>query len=445
MSEVRLSVVVVAILLAGLVATLWAARSVDGLVLVVAFIAAAALSDMLPSKVRDDVVVSLVSVVILAALLVGGPPLGILAVLGVPMVGWTYYTDRRLQRTAFNFGQMALSAAAAGLVFTLLGGVPGEVELWPTSLALLAGAIVWALVNNLLVGVALRLQSGERLRSSLTSLLVPSITMQSLYAGLSLLAAALLTSAGAAALLFLVVPALIARHGLLSFQAESAAYDRLVSALLKTLEVKDGYTRGHTERVSTLCVEVARQLGASYDELRAVRYAAKLHDVGKLGVPIGVINKPTALDANEFAMIREHPVIGADILGEIEFLRPALDGVRYHHERVDGEGYPEGRSGDDLPLLARIITVCDAFDAMTTTRSYRRAMELDRAFAELRRHSGTQFDGRVVDTLEQVAARLGWQPTPAPHPSALPAGAPVTDGHAPRRPAMAPVAGVVRG
>jgi putative nucleotidyltransferase with HDIG domain len=268
------------------------------------------------------------------------------------------------------------------------------------------------LVKHLLVGVVVALASGEPLRSALSSVLQVG-WLQGPYVGIAILAAALLRAGGVgpALLVLLALPVMIARSGLVAFQKTDEAYDRLVRSFVTAIEVKDLYTRGHSERVSELSVHVAEELGIPYDERRLTGYAALLHDVGKIGVPLCVINKPGPLDDDEFAAIREHPEIGAEILRDIDFLAPALDIIRYHHERLDGQGYPYGVGEEELGSLVRIVTAVDAFDAMTSTRSYRRALAIDEAVAELRRCVGTQFDGRVVEALATVAERLDWQPT----------------------------------
>lgn len=416
MSGGRLASYLFAVFTVGAFVWVWAVPRVDPLS-GTAFVVGLALAELLPARMRDDVFVSLGNVIILMAVLVGGPALAVTSTFGVLVVGRWLYQDRVLQRTLFNAGQMALSAAAAGAVFVAVGGGVGAPQQLRSWVGLLVGAVAFTLVNSTLVAMAVRLSAGDRMRSTVADLVRSSFVLQLLYAGLSILAAALLVGVGPEALVLLLVPALVARHALRGFQLEAESYDRLVSALLKAVEVKDGYTRGHTERVSELCVAVARELGFGYEELRAVRYAAKLHDVGKIGVPISIINKPGPLDDDEFALIKTHPTVGAEILADVEFLRPALDGVRYHHERVDGCGYPFGVQGDELPMVARIITVCDAFDAMTSTRSYRPAMTVEEAFAELHRCAGAQFDPQVVELLETVTERLGWQPTYefAPH------------------------------
>jgi putative nucleotidyltransferase with HDIG domain len=237
--------------------------------------------------------------------------------------------------------------------------------------------------------------------------------LQAPYVGIAILAAALLRAGGMGPvlLLLLVLPVIVARMGLLAFQRTDEAYDRLVRSFVTAIEVKDLYTRGHSERVAELSVHVAEELGIPYEERRLTGYAALLHDVGKIGVPLCVINKPGPLDDDEFEQIKRHPTIGASILRDIDFLEPVLDVVRFHHERLDGRGYPHGVGEDDLDDLVRIVTTVDAFDAMTSTRSYRRALGIEEAVAELRRCAGRQFDPRMVEALATVVGRLDWQPT----------------------------------
>jgi putative nucleotidyltransferase with HDIG domain len=366
--------------------------------------------ELTASKLRDDVTVSLSNLVVLVAILDRGWEVAVLATLGGAAV---LAQDQRLLRAAFNAGQFALAAAASSgmylVVTTWLGADfpdPGAV------LAIALAAVAYVAVNNLLVSCVVAIASREPLRSALSSVLQIG-WLQGPYVGIAIVAAALL-SAGPVGLLLLgllALPVFIARAGLLAFQRTDEAYDRLVRSFVTAIEVKDLYTRGHSERVAELSVAVAEHLGVPYDERRLTGYAALLHDVGKIGVPLCVINKPGPLDDDEFAAIKRHPTIGAGILRDIDFLDPVLDIVRYHHERLDGRGYPHGIGGDDLGSLVRIVTAVDAFDAMTSTRSYRRALEVPEAVAELRRCVDTQFDAGVVEALAEVVVELDWRPT----------------------------------
>jgi putative nucleotidyltransferase with HDIG domain len=363
------------------------------------------------SHMRDDVNVSLTNIVVLVALLVGGAAVAVTATLGALPVFAVKARDQRLMRAAFNVGQLALSAAGAGVIYLLIGrtGGLGFPDL-RSLLAIAAAAVAYSVVNHVLVAGVIAISHGEPMRSSLRSI-GPSLVMQVPYVGIAVLAAVILLRASPWALLLMAVPTLIARYGLLAFQRLDESYDRLVRSFVKAIEIKDLYTRGHSERVAELSVHVAEELGVPYDERRLTRYAALLHDVGKIGVPLCIINKPGPLDDDEFEAIKQHPSIGADILHDIDFLAPAIDIVRYHHERLDGRGYPHGVGEEELSDIVRIVTAVDAFDAMTSTRSYRRALAVEDAVAELRRCAGRQFDPRMVEALAAVVERIGWEPT----------------------------------
>ena len=168
--------------------------------------------------------------------------------------------------------------------------------------------------------------------------------------------------------------------------------DEMVQTLAKTIDAKDKYTNGHSFRVSEYTVKLARRLGASDEELRGIEREALLHDIGKIGVPDAVLNKPGRLTDSEFETIKAHAVIGSEILGGIEGMGSAAKAAAYHHERYDGTGYPDGLKGKDIPAHARIISIADAFDAMRSDRVYRKGMDDDAIRAELINGSGTQFD-----------------------------------------------------
>jgi putative nucleotidyltransferase with HDIG domain len=182
-----------------------------------------------------------------------------------------------------------------------------------------------------------------------------------------------------------------------------------VRALLQALELKDPYTRAHSERVGRLAALAARELGAPATRVDAVRLGGTLHDIGKLAVPATLLRKNGPLTAEERAVIERHPADGDGVLRGVNVLAEARAAVLHHHERLDGTGYPYGLSGGRIPEAARIVAVADAFDAMTSTRSYRRARPVQVALAELHRCAGTQFDPIMVAALTRALARAPWQ------------------------------------
>jgi len=171
-----------------------------------------------------------------------------------------------------------------------------------------------------------------------------------------------------------------------------------LTSMALLIEAKDPYTHGHSQRVRDLSVLAARRLGLPQPEIDLLNLGAGLHDIGKIGVNDGILNKCEPLSDQEWDMIRLHPIIGYDVLEPVHFLTKGhLALVRYHHERVDGNGYPDGLAGDQLPEIVRILTVADAFDAMSSSRAYRRGMPSDHIVQELRRCSNAQFDARIVN------------------------------------------------
>jgi putative nucleotidyltransferase with HDIG domain len=172
-----------------------------------------------------------------------------------------------------------------------------------------------------------------------------------------------------------------------------------LAALSDALEHKDAYTAAHAREVEDLAERVGARLGLAGEELRTVRYAALLHDIGKIGIPSEILNKPSKLTEEEFEQIKQHTVIGARMLERIPFFEHVHPLVRSAHERWDGRGYPDRLAASEIPLGARIICACDAFHAMTSDRPYRVAMPATEAIAELDRNSGRQFDPAVIDAL----------------------------------------------
>ncbi len=173
----------------------------------------------------------------------------------------------------------------------------------------------------------------------------------------------------------------------------------LVEALATALDAKNPFMCGHSERVAEMALLLAQEMGLCPAMQAVIHIGAHLHDIGKIGVPDFVLNKPGKLTATELIMIRQHPEIGSNILSKIKVLRPVLDIVRHHHERYDGQGYPDGLSGGEFSLGARIVAAADAFDAMTSERPYRPALSVRAAMREMQRCRGGQFDPAVVDAL----------------------------------------------
>ncbi len=179
-------------------------------------------------------------------------------------------------------------------------------------------------------------------------------------------------------------------------------YFETIRALVNAIEAKDKYTAGHSERTTEYAIKIAKKMGLTEKRIRLLQHAAILHDIGKIGTDISILRKEGKLTDEEWEAIKEHPLIGERILEPVEFLKEVRMIIHQHHERPDGRGYPNGLKLENLSLLARIISVADAFEAMTSDRPYRKALTIEETINELRRHSGTQFDPEVVDALIKV-------------------------------------------
>jgi hypothetical protein len=182
-------------------------------------------------------------------------------------------------------------------------------------------------------------------------------------------------------------------------------YNDAIVAMINSVEAKDAYTRGHSARVTLLATVIAEELRLSPERLRILHQSALVHDVGKIGIPDAILNKPGRLTAEEYAVIKEHPAKGVAILRGVPSLQPMLGGVRSHHERWDGKGYPDGLAGQAIPLEGRIIAVADVFDALTSARAYRPAWPFEQAIEEIHKGAGTAFEIRMVEAFNNALPR----------------------------------------
>ncbi|MFC6878575.1 MULTISPECIES: HD-GYP domain-containing protein [Actinomadura] len=320
----------------------------------------------------------------------------------------------------FNGAQFALSGYTAGVVFDLLGGhryeprQPRWVE--HVSVPFLGALGTFVLVNLTLMGGVLLLSRQAELRELLRE--SGQLAFGCLgYGMFGLLIAGLWQRVGPFAAVLVLLPLFIARWAMEQAHAQQQAHAATLAALCQAVETKDYYTRGHSERVSRGSVMIAQEIGMRADRVEAIRYAGMLHDVGKLGVPTKVLQKSGSLTEEEFAAIQLHPMRGLEIVREIGFLDEALAGIMHHHEKMNGRGYPMGLAGDEIPEFARVISVADAFDSMTSTRSYRAARTIEEAVEELRRGMGDHFDPAIVEAFLRALGRDGWEP---PQPVVLP-------------------------
>ncbi|MFJ4854446.1 HD-GYP domain-containing protein [Streptomyces sp. NPDC088730] len=320
-------------------------------------------------------------------------------------------------RRVWRAAQLALTVWAAAQVHALLGGPAalggsGAGRLPELPYALLpacAAALAFSLVLSALDGSILAAAEQLPVRRAWAGLL-PRALGPHLVHGLAGLMMAVLwnSSYGPLAALFVLLPMYISCWVFAQYHREHAAHRATIRALVQAVDIKDTYTRGHSERVGRASVLIADELGMAKDRVEVLRFAGILHDVGKLGVPTRVLRKDGPLTPEERRVIELHPEYGHEIVRGIGFLGEARAAILHHHERLDGSGYPYGLAGREIPEFARVVAVADAFDAMTSTRSYRPGRPVPAAVEELKRCAGTQFDPQMVRALARGLERHGW-------------------------------------
>ncbi len=210
--------------------------------------------------------------------------------------------------------------------------------------------------------------------------------------------------------LLTAVRARLARSRQLQMAQLQQAYEASLTMLANAIEIRSQYTRGHVERVTAYALVLAEHLGLTARRLDHLRYGAILHDIGKIHVRESILTKKEPLNQEEWEEIKQHPRTGAEMIKDIPYLAPAIPVVRHHHEHWDGSGYPDGLAGEGIPLEARIVSVADGFDAMTTTRSYHPALSTADAYYEILACSGTQFDPSIVNSFRRAWENKKIQP-----------------------------------
>jgi HD domain-containing protein/MASE9 protein len=330
-----------------------------------------------------------------------------------------------LFKWVFDAANFALPGAAASLIFESLHG-------WRLPAAVVAG-VVFAAINNGVLCLAMSFAEHtpvskiwfERFHwARFHFVLFGPVALAATIAYEQIGIAGLVAFTLPPALMILSVRQYLERTAAAVEEAREAnlnlrrAHKDTIAALSRSMEAKDTYTGGHTERVAEVAVGLARLLGYRDEELEAIEIGALLHDIGKIGVPGQVLRKNGPLTDDEWELVKKHPLISDYILSELDLHPFVRQCARSSHERIDGAGYPEGLSGEEIPLPARIVFVADALDALTSTRPYRPARPMAAALAEIREHSGTQFCPRVVSALERLWRREPGLFTQAPLPDA---------------------------
>lgn len=358
--------------------------------------------------------ISITFAIIFAAILLFDP-LVVVLISFFTVVVWRDIRDRTsIFRWILNFSVAVFDAGLASLVYYLMGGTSiaskgGFTYLGFSSmlLPLILSAIVYFLINTILVSVAI----GLYLKTPPTNIWMLNarwtIPGYLTLAPLGIVMAQLYVTSGPSAVALVVTPLLLARESFKIYMKLRAACGDTVRALVASIEAKDDYTRGHSEREADYIELVARKMKFPENEIDLVKYAALLHDLGKIGIPRRISCKPSPLTSDEYESIKKYSDIGVSLLKEVEFLKNVLPVVESHHKYNNGIGYGSGIKGESIPLLAKVVSVADAFDAMTSKRAYREAMSFPEAAAELLFCAGSQFDYDVVKQFIEMLEEEG--------------------------------------
>ena len=361
------------------------------------------LASALPVKMPRGVQVDTAIAPIVAAMVLGGPT----AAGWVALIGTTEY--RELKGRVPWYG---ILANRAGIIIPAIAGgfarqavLTGLVRAGITApvadfASTLAGASVLFALNVSVAGVVVSLRTNQSVRAVLAGDLPMFFTNWAALAPLAWLMAQIfgLPGVGAWATLLFALPVYIMRVALRQIIEVREMFTQTIGALAQAVDARDSFTSGHSERVQIISVDIGRVMRLKDEELQALEWGGLLHDIGKIGVPDSVLLKQDKLTLDERALMNRHPVIGANIIARVGKLAPELPIIRHHHEWYNGSGYPDRLMGDEIPKLARVLHVADAFEAMTAARPYRmRPLSREQAIAELRKYAGVQFDPVMVD------------------------------------------------
>jgi len=350
---------------------------------------------------------------IVAAMTLGGPT----AAGWVALIGTSEY--RELSGRVPWYGTLANHA---GLVIpAIAGGFTRQAVLMELARAgitapivdftsTLAGAAVFFVLNVSITAVVVALRTNQSARSVMSGDLPTFIGNWVALAPLAWLMAQIygLSGVGWWATLFFTLPVYIMRVALRQVIEVREMFTQTIGALAQAVDARDTFTSGHSERVQLISVDIGRVMRLKEAEIEALEWGGLLHDIGKIGVPDSVLLKPDKLTRDERALMNRHPVIGANIIAHVGKLAPELPIIRHHHEWYNGSGYPDRLMGDEIPKLARVLHVADAFEAMTSARPYRmRPLSREQAIGELRKYAGVQFDPVIVDAFLHTAWAKG--------------------------------------
>jgi len=338
-------------------------------------------------------------------ILVYGPALAMLISALGALIGETIEKKRSWYKIIFNASQYALSAGIAGIIYQKIGGVVGLVDLTNYIIPAIISAFGYYVINSSLFMIVISLAEEVSMLSVWKTQIKGIVITYIALAPMGLIMAMVYVTIGIWGIILFFFPLILARRSFELYTKMRKMYLETIRALAAAIDAKDPYTKGHSERVAEMSVALAQELNLSDREIENIEYTALLHDIGKIGIDDRILGKKGSLTNEEFDKIKEHPIVGAKIIEPIDFLKNSYWAIYHHHERYNGDGYPDGIKSENIPILARIIAVADAYDAMGSDRPYRKKLNKDKILKELKDQSGKQFDPEVVKALNSVLDR----------------------------------------
>ena len=369
------------------------------------FVTISIFAEFIPVDLPVGGVISIGFPIDFVLILVYGPALAMLITALGALIGEIIEKKVSWYKIIFNTSQYALTAGIAGIAYQQAGGVVGAQNIFKFILPATICALTYCIVNItffvMVVSFAQNVRIKKIWRTSIKEM-IPSYIAE---APMGFLMAIVYTEVGIVGILLFFLPLLLARRSFELYTKMRKVYLDTIRALAAAIDAKDPYTKGHSERVSEMSVVLAQELNLSDNDIENIEYTALLHDIGKIGIDDSILGKKGSLTDQEFDKIKEHTIMGANIIQPVDFLKNSYRAIYHHHERYNGKGYPDGIKSEDIPILARIIAVADAYDAMSSDRPYRKKLSKDKILKELKDQSGKQFDPEIVKALISVLDR----------------------------------------
>ena len=372
---------------------------------IIFFLTISTFAEFVPVHLPIGGVISIGFPIDFVVILVYGPVLAMLIAALSALIGEIIERKVSWYKIIFNSSQCALSAGIAGLVYQYSGGIVGFQNFFKFIFPAALCAFIYPIINLILVNVFISLEKRIKIASVWRINFKDILPSYLAEAPMGFLMAIVYVEVGIFGILLFFLPLLLARRSFELYTKMRKVYLDTIRALAAAIDAKDPYTKGHSERVAETSVALAQELNLSGRDIEDIEYTALLHDIGKIGIADKILGKKGSLTNQEYEKIKEHTIMGANIIEPVDFLKNSYEAIYHHHERYDGKGYPDGVKSKDIPVFSRIIAVADAYDAMNSDRPYRKKLNKDKILKELTDQSGKQFDPEVVEALISVLDR----------------------------------------